>query len=87
MLHQKVFLTLLPLFYLFLGFYVGLGLRLYYFSQIVGAGAIIGFLTYLFIMLAETLVNRTGNPGFFLVSPVLFCLLGWIVQRKVAHVT
>ena len=83
---KKVFLVFLPVFYLFLAFYGGLGLRMKYFSQIVAVGAAIGFATYFFIIFAETVAIRSGIAWWLLISPLLLGLSVWALKRKFSHV-
>lgn len=84
---KKLFFTILPLFYLILGFFTGIGIRAKSNLQILATGLFIGISSYLIILFGEGLVYWTKNSYSFLMVPLIFICLTIIVRRKFSHVT
>jgi len=84
---KRLIFTILPLFYLFLGFYAGIGIKASGYFQILGTGLLIGLASYFVILFGEALVYKTGNVFIFLVSPLIFILATVFIRRKYLHVT
>ncbi|MCM8788568.1 MAG: LptF/LptG family permease [Candidatus Omnitrophica bacterium] len=87
MIMKKLFFTILPLFYLFLGFYAGIRIKALGYLQILGTGLSIGLASYLLILFGEAAVYRTGITSMFLIAPLLFILITLFIRRNLSHVT
>ncbi len=86
MLFKKIFFVLLPIFYLFIGFYAGTEIRMYGYMHILGIGLLMGLASYFVILAGEGIVYKTGNNWFFLSVPLAFFLLVILLKKRSSNV-
>lgn len=86
-INKKLFFTFLPLFYLFFGFYTGIGIRASGYLQILGAGLSVGLVSYFLILFGEVITYKSGNIYTFLIVPFIFILATFLIRKKFSHVT
>ncbi|MCM8758972.1 MAG: LptF/LptG family permease [Candidatus Omnitrophica bacterium] len=84
---KKIFFTLLPLFYLFFGFYAGIGIKVTGYFQVVGTGLTLGLLSYFIILLGEAIAYKSGNVFSFLIAPTIFVISTFLFKRNFSNVT
>lgn len=84
---KKLFFTFLPAFYLFLGFYTGISVRVSGYLPIIASGLFIGFSSYFIILLGEIVVYKTENNLMFLFTPLIFFFAIISIRRKFYYVT
>ncbi len=83
---KKTFFVLLPIFYLFIGFYTGIKIRISGYLHILGIGLLLGLLSYFVILAGEGIVHKTGNNYLFLMVPLVFFLLALILRKRSLNV-
>ncbi len=86
-LFKRIFFAMLPLFYVFIGFYAGIGIRAMGYLQILGIGLCIGLASYFIILIGEGIALKTNNSFMFFIAPVIFILMIIAVKRKFLNVT
>ncbi len=86
MLFKKIFFATLPLFYVFMGFYTGIGIRATGYLQILGIGLFIGLGSYFMILVGEGIAFKTNSSFMFFVTPLIFIFAIIAVKRKFSHV-
>lgn len=84
---KKIFFTFLPFFYLFFGFYVGIGIKATGYFQILGTGLTIGLVSYFIILFGEGIAYKSNNVFTFLIVPAIFMFVVIMIKRYFAHVT
>ncbi|MGC9065044.1 MAG: LptF/LptG family permease [Candidatus Ratteibacteria bacterium] len=85
-LFKRIFLLMLPLFYVFVGFYAGIGIRAIGYLQILGIGLCIGLGSYFIILIGEGIALKANNSFLFFVTPIIFILIIIAIKRKFLHV-
>jgi len=83
---KKIFFVLLPIFYLFIGFYAGIGSRMHGYMHILGIGLLMGLLSYFIILVGEGIVYKTGNTYLFFIVPLIFLLLVVLLRKRFSNV-